>query len=258
MGDDMAERVKVLVTVKTYPLPSESYGELVCTAGVREDGSFIRLYPIDYRMRPYWQWYKKYQWIELELEKNTKDPRAESYRPVSEIRPIGEPLATKNRWAERKRYVLGKDVQTMCELQATPQGQCSLGIIRPRQVLDFKVEPTDREWKSGWKNLFQQKLLFGPQQKLLEKIPYTFSYIFKCEDPLCTGHKKMIVDWEVGQLYRTMRDKFRSEEVAIEKVREKFFGQICADGIDTHFFVGTIRKYGQWIILGVFWPKKEG
>ena len=70
----MGEKVKVLITVKTYPLPSESYNELVCTGGVLEDGSFIRLYPIDFRYRPYWEWYKKYQWVEVEVIKNEKDP----------------------------------------------------------------------------------------------------------------------------------------------------------------------------------------
>ena len=29
---------KVLITVKTYPLPSSKYEELVCTAGLLEDG----------------------------------------------------------------------------------------------------------------------------------------------------------------------------------------------------------------------------
>lgn len=37
---------KILVTVKTYPTLSRKYGETVCTAGVREDGSWVRLYPV--------------------------------------------------------------------------------------------------------------------------------------------------------------------------------------------------------------------
>jgi hypothetical protein len=63
-----------LITVKTYPHPSKSHLELVCTAGVLEDGSLIRLYPIDYRYMPYWKWYRKYQWIEVEVTKNEKTP----------------------------------------------------------------------------------------------------------------------------------------------------------------------------------------
>jgi hypothetical protein len=45
----MIVRKKVLLTVTTYPLPSRSYDELVCTAGILEDGSWIRIYPVPLR-----------------------------------------------------------------------------------------------------------------------------------------------------------------------------------------------------------------
>jgi len=253
----VGQKIKILITVKTYPLPSKSYYELVCTGGVREDGSFIRLYPIDYRYRPYWQWYKKYQWVEAEVQKHEKDPRPESFKPVSEIRRLGEPVSTRNNWAERRQYVLAKGVQTMCELRGRSQRECSLGIIRPKEIFDFKIKPTEREWKPRWKGLFQELELFGPARKPLEKIPYKFSYAFTCEEPKCPGHKMMIEDWEICQLYRAMRDKFESEEIATQKVKDKFFSQICASNIDTHFFVGTVLRHGTWVILGAFWPKKE-
>jgi hypothetical protein len=122
----------------TYPHPSSSYQELVCTAGVLEDGSFVRLYPIDYRYRPYWEWFDKYQWIRVRAERNPKDPRPESFRPIPNV-PIeslsGVVDSTKDNWAERKRFVLAKGVQTMCGLQALPQHTRSLGIIRPHTTL---------------------------------------------------------------------------------------------------------------------------
>ena len=34
---DVLNNVKILITVKTYPLPSNKYEELVCTAGVLKD-----------------------------------------------------------------------------------------------------------------------------------------------------------------------------------------------------------------------------
>jgi hypothetical protein len=66
----------------------------------------------------------------------------------------------------------------------------------------------------------------------------------------------MIADWEVGQLYRKMRDDCGSEQTAICMVKQRFLEQICAPEIDTHFFVGTVLPYHTWIVLGVFWPKK--
>jgi hypothetical protein len=34
-------RERILITVKTYPTLSRKYGETVCTACVREDGSWV-------------------------------------------------------------------------------------------------------------------------------------------------------------------------------------------------------------------------
>lgn len=60
---------KVLIAVKTYPTLSKKYTELVCTAGFKEDGTWIRIYPSPFRLLNDSQKYKKYQWIELELGK---------------------------------------------------------------------------------------------------------------------------------------------------------------------------------------------
>lgn len=254
----MSERKRVLVTVKTYPLPSRGYQELVCTAGVLDDGSFIRLYPVDFRYQPYWKWYSKYQWIDVDVEKNLDDNRKESYRPnLQTLKPIGKVLSTKNKWQARKKYVLAQGAKSMETLQDLQEKEnVSLGIVRPKRIHDFIVEADDPDWKPEWKALFKQQKLFGPQQKLLEKIPYKFSYKFECDDPRCTGHQMMIEDWEIGRLYLQMRDKHGSPEAAVDKVRQKFFDQMCAQKIDTHFFVGTVAQFRTWIVLGVFWPAK--
>jgi hypothetical protein len=49
---DAVTRTKILITVMTYPHPSRSYSELVCTAGITENLEWVRLYPVDYRYRP--------------------------------------------------------------------------------------------------------------------------------------------------------------------------------------------------------------
>ena len=43
------EKQRILVTVKTYPTLSRKYGETVCTAGIREDGTWVRIYPVPFR-----------------------------------------------------------------------------------------------------------------------------------------------------------------------------------------------------------------
>lgn len=65
---------KVLVTVMTYPTLSRKHIETVCTAGFREDGSWIRIFPVPHRLL--WKYdimpYSKWQWIEADLERNKK------------------------------------------------------------------------------------------------------------------------------------------------------------------------------------------
>lgn len=142
---------KVLITVKTYPAISSKYEELVCTAGFKEDGTWIRIYPIQFRKKSFEEQYKKYDWIELDLVKNTSDFRPESYRPYSydtEIK-ILDHLDTKSNWAERKKFALGKIYYNLSELIAEAQNKnicTSLAVFKPAKILDFTIEEVEREW----------------------------------------------------------------------------------------------------------------
>ena len=106
---------KVLITVKTYPTLSNKYDETVCTAGIDENGNWIRIYPVPYR-KLYTQ-YSKYQWIELDLIKRTADPRPESLNPtnVDSIKLLNK-LGTENAWQERKNFVFKTKIYTIYTL----------------------------------------------------------------------------------------------------------------------------------------------
>ncbi len=90
----------------TYPHPSKSYKEIVCTAGITDRNQWVRLYPIDYRYRPRSQQFHKYQWIEVGLlpHGSGNDNRKESRKPdLNSIKLIGSPLSTDNNWYERRQ-----------------------------------------------------------------------------------------------------------------------------------------------------------
>lgn len=251
------EKIRVLITVKTYPNPSRKYREIVCTAGVKEDGSWVRLYPINYRYRDFSQWYKKYQWIEVEVVKHERDPRPESFRPLDDIKILGEPIGTEQNWAERKKYVLASEVRTMCWLQKQSQKDISLSVMKPKEVKNFCWKKSSERWSDKQIAALGQIGLFDKNRpQLLEKIPYEFYYQFTCEEPNCKGHEMTIEDWEVFALYRNMRDE-HGEQKGLEKVKEKFLNKICSPKRDTYFFVGTVLQYGTWIIIGTFWPPKR-
>ena len=260
------ERLKVLITVKTYPIPSKKYDELVCTAGVTETGDFVRLYPINFRDLPYTQQYKKYQWIEVVAERHQGcDVRKESYRPdCNSIQPLGQPIpSTRDNWAERARYVLRKMSRSMEELYDRQEAdRTSLGIFRPKKVNDLVISPDDADWPTKFLHALQQQRLFEYRQKTLvppRKVPFKFHYCFECDDPRCNGkHRMMIEDWEVGALFWRLVDQGASQEEASRKVREKFLNDLCGAKKDTYFYAGTILAHPKtWVVIGVFYPKTD-
>jgi hypothetical protein len=252
---------KVLITVMTYPHPSESHQELVCTAGVTEGGEWVRLYPIDYRYRPKNQQFRKYQWIEIGLADHGagNDDRRESRRPdLESIRILGEPIASEHNWRARREIIDPLPHRTKLELEALYESQkVSLGIVRPTEVLDLKIEPVERDWKPQWQDVLNQFNLFSGQPKHLEKLPYKFSYLFRCADSGEKMHSAMIEDWELGVLYRKEVERLGDEQAAVASVRKKFYDEICHSSRDTRFFMGTVFPYNTWVVIGVFWPPKE-
>jgi hypothetical protein len=252
-------RTRVLVTVMTYPHPSLKYKELVCTAGITESGEWIRLYPIDYRYRETDQKFRKYQWIEVDLwpQGEGNDRRKESRKPVMDsITILGERLSTANNWAERRAVIDPLPHFTHKELLALyEQDKTSLGILRPKRIYDLEIRPADPNWKSEWQRLFDQLTLFEPPQKPLYKLPYSFHYIYECEDD-DKPHTAMCEDWEMGALFLKEKEKLGSAELAAESVKNKFLNELCDTKKDTRFFMGTSFPYNTWLVLGVFWPPK--
>lgn len=251
---------RILITVMTYPHPSEGYQELVCTAGINEANEWVRLYPVDYRYRPKAQQFKKYQWIEVDLERppSNRDNRPESWRPtLDSIKVIGERLSTKNKWRERREIIDAMPHHTGNHLKSLfEKNKTSLGIVRPKRVLDMVVEKQNGDWKPSWQSMFSQMRLFGQQQKPLRKLPYSFHYVFECEDSL-KPQRAMCEDWELGTLFLNEVKRLGSEQAAADSVREKFLNELCGSNKDTRFFMGTRYPYNVWLVLGVFWPPRE-
>jgi hypothetical protein len=255
--------MKLLTTVKTYPIPSSKYDELVCTAGVLESGDFVRLYPINFRDLPYDQQFRKYQWIQVDAEKHTgRDARKESYRPNCDIlQTLGDPIPTRSGdWSKRAELVLQKKAASMEELQARQaEDQTSLGIFKPKKIYDLVISPDDAEWKPQFKAALAQARLWENRTASKEaprKVPFRFRYKFECDDSRCkANHEMMIEDWEVGALFWNLRDRGATAEEAASQVRDKFLNHLCGSDKDTHFYVGTHSNYPTWMVIGVFYPK---
>jgi len=71
---------RVLITVRTYPVPATKGIEVSCTAGVTSDGEWIRLFPVPYRFLTTDQRFTKYQWIDVDVLRAPNDSRPESHK----------------------------------------------------------------------------------------------------------------------------------------------------------------------------------
>lgn len=246
---------RVLITVRTYPVPANRGIEVSCTAGVTAEGEWIRLHPVPYRLLEPSSQFHKYQWISGEVTKSN-DPRPESHRIAWEtIEPLGGVLSTAKGWAERKHMIMPLLSPSMCELRRLrPTTGQSLGLVKPRVVQGLEIVPDESPgWspsqiaKLGQVDMFQNK-----PAKQLEKIPFRFYYRFLCADAACQGHRMMCEDWEIAESYRAWRRDYGPSWQ--DAIREKYERELPSE-TDLHFYVGTLNKFPDtWVIVGLFYP----
>ncbi len=272
---------RVLVTVMTYPALSDKHFETVCTAGFREDGSWIRIFPIPYRVllgRDESKRYHKWQWIEVDLEQNfIHDKRRESYhiKDIDSLKLLSPLDKKRANWDLRLNWVLKnkKVYMNMTELlEDTMRDNTSLAILKPVRIIDVvykkedmsKFEEKLKRQENKYKAELLQMQLFEDENEMsdtfrfAEKVPYKFSYVFTTED----GKQRtlMIEDWETGMLYRKVFQKYMDEEIACQKVKEKYL-KMAEDNL--YLFLGTSYEWHMknapdpYLIIGVFAPPKK-
>jgi hypothetical protein len=256
----MTQTIEMVVTVKAYPSISTRYGETVCVAGVRTDTPapmWVRLYPVVYRDLQFDLRFAKYQRITLDVT-DASDPRPESLKPILDSLTLGDTVSTNDGWCERRLLVEPLMMRSMCELRVLQEKERrSLGVFRPARVDDLTIESVNDEWDAGRQGVVDQASLFFPGKTGLEKIPYRFRYLYHCDDAECPGHEQTVVDWEIAQLYRTLRDRGEAEADVLRKIKDKWLGQMCSPARDTAFFVGNqFRNPDGFLVLGVFWPPR--
>ena len=254
------ETKKVLVTVKAYPNPSKKYGETVCCAGIDMDTlQWIRLYPVQYRDLDESQKFKKYTVIEASCWKAPDDHRVESYKIDSiSIKLLSHFDTQKDkRWEARKKVVLPTVSSSFCKILADIEAGKSLGAFKPYDI-DFQSKKAQRVDENSREACYAQLSFWNKTKKAIEQIPFDFYYSFKCfGDSACPGHQLPIIDWEIGQAYRDWRYKYKTQEILLQKIREKWLDTICSSQKDVYFYVGNMLRFrDHFMILGVFYPPK--
>lgn len=248
----------LLITVKAYPTVSTKYGEAVCVAGIRLDTpepEWVRLFPVPYRELAVERRFRKYEVIRLLVRKHSSDPRIETWRPNVDSIERGEFIPAGGPWTKRRELVEPLIGPTMCELNRGRKGNGlgpSLGLVRPARVRGIRVT-RESEWSPGQLGTVGQGNLLTSKTELV-KPAHAFAYRYDCEEPGCKGHTQKIVDWELGESYRSWP---ATGEALVDAIKDKWLG-MCDDKREPLFFVGDQHTWpGQFLVLGTFYPERR-
>lgn len=257
----------ILILAKTYPSPSAQYVETSCVAGISQDGSMRRLYPVPFRMIEGGQQFKKWQWIDVRVEKANKDHRPESHKLYVDTITCGELIDTKKEWAARWEWldkIPAFDSFDSIDVARLADG-LSLALLRPKRLLGLDIiKARNPDWTDEEREKLLQEQLQGNlfseeeerrQVKLLRKVPFDFYYRYVCDTPEGEKeHKHKIVDWEAGALFWKCRENYGPDWE--KPFRAKLEGQLGEK--DLMFLMGNQHRFqDQWLIISLVYPPKR-
>jgi hypothetical protein len=123
---------------------------------------------------------------------------------------------------------------SMCDLLRREKvDRTSLRILRPAEVLGMKIEDAEPMPEKG-----EMAEAWASQSSLFTE-----------------GERKSVVDWEIVQLYRAVRDRENWREL----IEQKWVGEMGGTDKDTAFIVGNQKlNRGSFLVLGVWWPPFDG
>lgn len=242
---------RVCVLVKAYPQPSEQYEETVCVAGIEiGTGRFLRLYPIPYRRLPPDRRFGRYDVIEVELWRDTSDPRPESHK----VNPDSIRITQHGTQTTARSHIelWSRSITPGIEQLENACGptKVTLGII-PVDTGSMKLawEPVAKDGDddkplTAW--MARQGQLLNDSALPPLAVDYSFFLTFKS----CGAQRrKRLMDWEAQATYASYRRKYG--DGALDKMREAYEQDIAQ--ANPHLFLGTMKKlpFAQFVLIGV-------
>ena len=258
---------RILILAKTYPSPSAQYVETSCVAGINQYGLMRRLYPVPFRMIEEGSQFKKWQWIEVRIEKANKDHRPESHKLYVDTISCLDVIESKKEWGLRWEWL--DKIPTFenfddIEAKRIDDG-LSLALLRPKKLISLEITKSrNHDWTEEEKEKLMREQMQGDlfseaeakrQVKELRKVPYDFYYRYVCDSPNGEDERRhKIVDWEAGALYWHCR---KSHGDDWEKpFRAKLEEQLGSK--DLMFLMGNQHRFqDQWLIISLVYPPKR-
>ena len=258
---------RILILAKTYPSPSAQYIETSCVAGISESGSMRRLFPVPFRMVEDGQQFKKWQWVDVRIEKANKDHRPESHKVYVDTITCGDVIDTKKSWAKRWEWL--DKIPSFNGFESIDAARISdglsLALLRPKKLLELIITKARHpDWTDEEREKLLQEQMQGnlfseaeerKQVKQLRKVPFDFYYRYLCDSP--DGeivHKHKIVDWEAGALFWNCQRRHGDnwEKPFRAKLEEDLGSKYLM------FLMGNLHRFqDQWLIISLVYPPKR-
>ncbi|UFS62750.1 hypothetical protein LOH54_01160 [Sulfurimonas sp. HSL-3221] len=238
----------------------------MCTAGITENGDWIRIYPIPFRTMEDYKKFNRYTWLDAEVTADSRDPRPESFRINTSTMDILDNVPPQGDWGRRRQLILqNSKVYTNLSfiLDAAKSNKFSLCTFKPTEYLGVKIEANLKpapSKKDELEFLNSTRSLFDDEETRSEftampHIPYKFKLHFKDDEGVESSMS--IIDWEISQLYLNEKNR-HGKNVAQQKVKEKL--ETFIKNKDLYLFLGTMKQMhirkarNPYTIIGLFYP----
>lgn len=264
---ERVRKERILILAKTYPSPSAQYVETSCVAGISQDGAMRRLFPVPFRMIEDGQQFRKWQWIDVRVEKAPKDHRPESHKIYVDTINCGDVIDTKKAWSGRWEWlekIPAFDSYDAIEATRLADG-LSLALLRPKRLIGLEISKArNPDWTDEEREKLLQEQMQGNlfdeveerrQVKQLRKVPFDFYYRYVYDTPEGEKERKhKIVDWEAGALFWKCRESHGTDWE--KPFRAKLEEDLGAK--DLMFLMGNQHRFqDQWLIISLVYPPKR-
>ena len=227
---------------------SKKYIETVCTGGICSDGSFVRLYPVPFRLLDEVEQYGRWDVIRVRVYKDTKDRRPESWHieggaPIEVVRSV---KSERLRWDWMKKGVYESTVQ-MEEAGLTN----GLVEIIPKELHWL---PEKKRWSPGQLKVLNQGNLFHDERlmrSLSERVPWQFK-LRLTERHTGKEFDQKVLAWSYYQGYRRQLQQTKCEETALSLLRDTIYKSILAPDRKVFAIFGTHSRFGNWMISALY------
>lgn len=238
----MIDSCRVAILIKAVPRASKKYGETVCCAGVTENGTWKRLYPVRFRQLSGSSQFRRWDWISYRYRRPTDDARLESCHVFEDTIEVVGAVQPEARAELLDRLI----VSSASEAAANNQ---SLAIVRPRS-LRFIFKKKNQSLIEAERQLFakagRQTSFLDAELAVFDPLPYAFAFRF--EDG-AGRHTYQCSDWETQATFWRWREQY-GEIKALELLSARYNDEYPKKGVV--FALGNVLKRPHiWQLLGV-------